>query len=288
MRYACNALTGVGQALDGIHHTLLAVGDTAHVIVPGGNAYDYAVIATTDPEASPTLIRPDSGGDLGWQLVEVYGSAGPQGPAGADGADGADGAQGPAGADGAQGPAGADGIGTLQSVGTLINSAAEKTTPADADMIGWMDSAAGNILKKFSWANIKVALALLFAPLSAVSACVAQNLGTKDTNYTVDFNQGLTALVTTGTGAATLTIPDWTGAYLPLTPARLYITQGATARTQTVGAASGANNNIISSGGLMSAGDALPNSGASTTDMFELDWRGDKWVVTNVLYDIKA
>lgn len=132
-------------------------------------------------------------------------------------------------------------------------------------------------------------VALVTAQISAGSGtAIVQNLGTKDTNYTVDFNLGLVATVTTGTGAATLTIPNWTGAYLPLTPARLYITQGATARTQTFGAASGTNNNIISSGGLMSAGDALPNSGASAVDMYEMDWRGDKWVVTNALYDIKA
>lgn len=44
---------------------------------------------------------------------------------------------------------------TLTSEGVLINSATAKTTPVDADHVGLMDSAASNILKKLSWANIK-------------------------------------------------------------------------------------------------------------------------------------
>lgn len=78
-RYSFNALTG-GQvgAVDAVSHTLLTVGeDTAAAVIPGGQVYFYEVIATTDPESSPTLIRPDSGGEVGWQLVEVYGAGGP-------------------------------------------------------------------------------------------------------------------------------------------------------------------------------------------------------------------
>ena len=44
----------------------------------------------------------------------------------------------------------------------LINSALDKSTPVDADMIGLMDSAAGNILKKLSWSNIKATLKTYF------------------------------------------------------------------------------------------------------------------------------
>lgn len=44
---------------------------------------------------------------------------------------------------------------SAQEMGNLINSATEKTTPADADMLGLMDSADGNILKKLSIANLK-------------------------------------------------------------------------------------------------------------------------------------
>jgi hypothetical protein len=47
---------------------------------------------------------------------------------------------------------------TVSTVGTLINGATSKGTPVDADYIGLMDSAAGNVLKKLSWANLKATL----------------------------------------------------------------------------------------------------------------------------------
>ena len=39
---------------------------------------------------------------------------------------------------------------------------------------------------------------------------IIQNLGVKNTDYTVDFNNGRFVTVTTGSGAAIITIPDWT------------------------------------------------------------------------------
>jgi hypothetical protein len=36
-----------------------------------------------------------------------------------------------------------------------INALTAKTTPVDADMLGLMDSAASNVLKKLSWSNVK-------------------------------------------------------------------------------------------------------------------------------------
>lgn len=44
---------------------------------------------------------------------------------------------------------------TAATIGALIDGATAKATPVDADMVGLMDSAAANILKKLSWANIK-------------------------------------------------------------------------------------------------------------------------------------
>ena len=55
---------------------------------------------------------------------------------------------------------------SAQELGNLIAGATEKTTPADADMVGLMDSAAGNIIKKLSWANIKTTLGTTFAALA--------------------------------------------------------------------------------------------------------------------------
>lgn len=44
---------------------------------------------------------------------------------------------------------------TTTTIGTLIDGATAKTTPVDADMFGIMDSAASNILKKLSFANLR-------------------------------------------------------------------------------------------------------------------------------------
>ena len=57
---------------------------------------------------------------------------------------------------------------------TAISGADEKTDPVDADMVGLMDSAASNILTKFSWANIKAKLKTYFDALyPSVSGWVA-------------------------------------------------------------------------------------------------------------------
>jgi len=47
---------------------------------------------------------------------------------------------------------------TVARIGALINNATEKTSPVDADMIGLMDSADSNTLKKLSWLNVQNAL----------------------------------------------------------------------------------------------------------------------------------
>ena len=50
------------------------------------------------------------------------------------------------------------GAGTFNDLGAVINNATAKTTPVDNDMFSIMDSAASNILKKLSWANIKATM----------------------------------------------------------------------------------------------------------------------------------
>jgi len=56
---------------------------------------------------------------------------------------------------------------TTTTAGALINGATNKTPPVDADYVGLMDSAASNILKKLSWANIKATLKTYFDTLYA-------------------------------------------------------------------------------------------------------------------------
>jgi len=55
--------------------------------------------------------------------------------------------------------------GEFSNVADQITAATSKTTPVDADQVGITDSAAGNILKKLSWANIKATLKTYFDTL---------------------------------------------------------------------------------------------------------------------------
>lgn len=119
----------------------------------------------------------------------------------------------------------------------------------------------------------------LKAPITIIQA-----LGVKNADFTVDIANGAYATVTTGSAAVamTLTSPASSTNSYKLTVA---ILQGATPRVVTLKAADA---NVISSGGLMSSGDALPNSGANTLDVFEFEWMGTKWETCDARYDVKA
>lgn len=126
---------------------------------------------------------------------------------------------------------------------------------------------------------------MAFYKLPAVpSNEIVYDAGVQNANFTVHFGQGLFYKFTTGSGNISISLKN------PAVSAnniilKLAITQGATPRTVTLLAGDA---NVISSGGLMSSGDALPNSGGSTTDIFEFTWNGAAWVTTNALYDVKA
>jgi hypothetical protein len=66
---------------------------------------------------------------------------------------------------------------TTTTAGALINGATSKTTPVDADYIGLMDSAASNVLKKLSWANLK---AMLWTAWGALIAAGTQKTAPVD------------------------------------------------------------------------------------------------------------
>lgn len=71
---------------------------------------------------------------------------------------------------------------TTTTIGALINGATAKATPVDADYLGLMDSAASNILKKLSWANVKATLKTyfdtLYAPIGGSSFTWTEVTGT--------------------------------------------------------------------------------------------------------------
>lgn len=89
---------------------------------------------------------------------------------------------------------------TTQRIGNLINSATEKTTPVDADMLGLMDSEASNILKKLSWSNVKAKLKTYFDSLYLVLAGVS---GGQTAAGGTGVTDKLVLKGTTGNGTAT-------------------------------------------------------------------------------------
>lgn len=92
---------------------------------------------------------------------------------------------------------------TLTTVGTLINSATAKTTPVDADMIGIADSAASNVLKKFTFGNLKTFIGAFFSGDITVTAGGVTAIGAnKVTNamHSTVATSTMKGRVTAGTG----------------------------------------------------------------------------------------
>ena len=108
---------------------------------------------------------------------------------------------------------------TATSIGALINGSTEKVTPVDNDMVGLMDSAASNILKKLSWSNIKSALKTYFDTIYTAGKLLVNGngyaldngstrptLGTKavDLSYTGILRSGATGDLSYAEGEDTL------------------------------------------------------------------------------------
>lgn len=71
---------------------------------------------------------------------------------------------------------------TTTTTGALINGATSKTTPVDADELPLVDSAASNVLKKLTWANLKATLKTyfdtLYVSISSLGTGIATFLAT--------------------------------------------------------------------------------------------------------------
>lgn len=70
---------------------------------------------------------------------------------------------------------------TTSTIGALINGATTKATPINADLFGFADTEASNILKKLTWANIKSVLKTYFDTLYASSSYVRVFKATDET-----------------------------------------------------------------------------------------------------------
>ena len=80
---------------------------------------------------------------------------------------------------------------TDAAAGALIAGASGKVTPVDGDSLALSDSAAGAVLKKLTWANLKAALSGIFAKLSGIAggqtliggAAASENLTLQSTSH---------------------------------------------------------------------------------------------------------
>lgn len=82
------------------------------------------------------------------------------------------------------------------NVGAAIFGATAKTTPVDADTVGFTDSAASNVLKKITWANIKATLKTYFDTLYQSAVATGQTVGAIPSNGTdatndINFSAGV-------------------------------------------------------------------------------------------------
>lgn len=105
------------------------------------------------------------------------------------------------------------------NIAAVMTGASGKTTPVDADQLGLIDSAASNVLKKLTWANLK---ATLKATASAIwagtsdsvfltpASLIASIIPAKNTSVTGSFTPDFSAAFNfewTFTGNVTLNVP---------------------------------------------------------------------------------
>lgn len=117
-----------------------------------------------------------------------------------------------------------DGTSNITVIAPGINAATGKTTPIDADAMGLVDSAASNVLKKVTWANVKATLKAYFDTLYTTAALVISTARTftstqtpsnatasVSTTSTVAFDGAVQVKETTFTNAITATFGAPTG-----------------------------------------------------------------------------
>jgi len=94
------------------------------------------------------------------------------------------------------------------NVGIGIHNANTKATPADPDEMGLVDSADGNTLKKFTWANLKTTLLAYFSALTGTwSISITGNAATATTATKLQTARNLDVTNFDGTADVTIVAP---------------------------------------------------------------------------------
>jgi len=129
------------------------------------------------------------------------------------------------------------------NVGSAIHGATAKTTPVDADTIPLIDSAASNVLKKVTWANIKATLKTYFDTLYQVAG-----------SYLTSAN--ITQTITNG---VTTNAPSEDAVFDALAGKQATLVSGTNIKTINGTSVLGSGDLVISSGGtdLATVGDSF-------------------------------
>jgi len=103
------------------------------------------------------------------------------------------------------------------NVGAAIDGATAKTTPVDVDTVALIDSAAGNVLKKLSWANIKATAKTYFDTLYQAVLVSGTNIKTVNStsllgsgDIAISGLTGFTAAESTSSPNATIPVASLT------------------------------------------------------------------------------
>lgn len=160
--------------------------------------------------------------------------------------------------------AGAD-VTDAQNVGSAINGSAAKTTPVDADAVPILDSAASNVLKKLTWANLKATLKTYFDALYPSGSGTSTGTNTGDQNLFGTIAVSGQSNVVADTTADTLTLVAGANVTITTDPSTDSVTIAAAGGGGGIGGSTGATDNRVlrADGG---GGATLQNSAVSIAD----------------------
>jgi hypothetical protein len=169
----------------------------------------------------------------------------------------------------------------LYKVEDAINSATSKATPVDADELGIVDSAASNVLKKLTWANLKATL--LSTWKDATGGLVGLTLF--KINFKNAANTFTSFLTNTNTASRTYTFPDYDATVATIDGTETFTNKTLTTPTVTSQTISGTAGNLYASNWTPTATNDtnIATSSTYSTSFFQ---RNMGWVQFQLVFDV--